>query len=235
MAAARTRGLRGRPLHARATDEEAWTFGHDPRKACEDNAIRQGGTLSAGQGEPGVRGPGPEPAVGIGLHIRPHLERVRLYGLRDRHLRPAHCRLEGVALGDGRVRSLRAALDALEQALHERRPFAGSGLVHHGDRGVQYLAIAYSERLADADIEPSVGSVGDSYDNALAETIIGFYKTEVVERRGPWRRFEDVEMTTLEGVDWFNDRRLLGPIGNIPPAEAEAAFNAQLAGEKIAA
>lgn len=126
-------------------------------------------------------------------------------------------------------------LDALEQALHERRPFTGTGLVHHSDRGVQYLAIAYSERLAEAGIEPSVGSVGDSYDNALAETIIGLYKTEVIERGGPWRRYEDVEMATLEWVDWFNTRRLLGPIGNIPPAEAEAAFNAQLAEEKIAA
>ena len=106
-----------------------------------------------------------------------------------------------------------------------RRPFESA----------QYLAIAYSERLAEAGIEPSVGSVGDSYDNALAETIIGLYKTEVIERGGPWRRYEDVEMATLEWVDWFNTRRLLGPIGNIPPAEAEAAFNAQLAEEKIAA
>lgn len=126
-------------------------------------------------------------------------------------------------------------LDALDQALCERRPFAKGELVHHSDRGVQYLAIAYSERLADAGIEPSVGSVGDSYDNALAETIIGLYKAEVIERQGPWRRFEDVEMATLEWVDWFNHRRLLGPIGNVPPAEAEAAFNAQLAREKIAA
>ena len=115
---------------------------------------------------------------------------------------------------------------ALEQALHERKPFEGEGLVHHSDRGVQYLAIAYSERLAVAGIEPSVGSVGDSYDNALAETIIGLYKTEMIERRGPWRRFEDVELATLEWVDGFNNRRLLGPIGNIPPAEAEARFYA---------
>lgn len=118
-------------------------------------------------------------------------------------------------------------LDALEQALHARRPVAGSGLVHHSDRGVQYVSIRYSERLAEAGIEPSVGSVGDSYDNALAETVIGLYKAEVVHRRGPWRGFEAVEFATLEWVDWFNNRRLLEPIGNIPPAEAELRYYAQ--------
>ena len=100
-------------------------------------------------------------------------------------------------------------LDALEQALHDRRPAHGSGLVHHSDRGVQYVSIRYSERLAEAGIEPSVGSVGDSYDNALAETINGLYKAEVIHRRGPWRSFEAVEFATLEWVDWFNHRRLL--------------------------
>jgi putative transposase len=119
-------------------------------------------------------------------------------------------------------------LDALEQALHERRPVRGSGLVHHSDRGVQYVSIKYTERLAAAGIEPSVGSVGDSYDNALAETVNGLYKAEVIHRRGPWRSFEAVEFATLEWVDWFNNRRLLEPIGNIPPAEAEAAYYAQL-------
>jgi len=126
-------------------------------------------------------------------------------------------------------------LDALEQALHERRPVRGGGLVHHSDRGVQYLSIKYTERLAEAGIEPSVGSVGDSYDNALAETINGLYKAEVIHRRGPWRSFEAVEFATLEWVDWFNNRRLLGPIGNIPPAEAEAAYYAQLEMTPIAA
>ena len=119
-------------------------------------------------------------------------------------------------------------LDALEQALHERRPVRGGGLVHHSDRGVQYVSIKYTERLAKAGIEPSVGSVGDSYDNALAETINGLYKTEVIHRRGPWRRFEAVEFATLEWVDWFNNRRLLEPIGNLPPAPAEVAYYAQL-------
>jgi putative transposase len=126
-------------------------------------------------------------------------------------------------------------LDALEQALHERRPVQGGGLVHHSDRGVQYVSIKYTERLAEAGIEPSVGSVGDSYDNALAETINGLYKTEVIHRCGPWRGFEAVEFATLEWVDWFNNRRLLEPIGNIPPAEAEAAYYAQLEMTRIAA
>jgi putative transposase len=126
-------------------------------------------------------------------------------------------------------------LDALEQALHERRPVRGGGLVHHSDRGVQYVSIKYTERLAKAGIEPSVGSVGDSYDNALAETVNGLYKAEVIHRRGPWRSFEAVELATLEWVDWFNNRRLLGPIGNIPPAEAEVAYYAQLAMTRIAA
>ena len=126
-------------------------------------------------------------------------------------------------------------LDALEQALHDRRPVRGGGLVHHSDRGVQYVSIKYTERLAEAGIEPSVGSVGDSYDNALAETINGLYKTEVIHRRGPWRSFEAVEFATLEWVDWFNNRRLLEPIGNVPPAEAEAAYYAQLELTRIAA
>ena len=123
-------------------------------------------------------------------------------------------------------RSARAdfVLDALEQALYQRQPFGGGELVHHSDRGSQYVSIRYTERLAEAGIEPSVGSVGDSYDNALAETVIGLFKTEVIHRRGPWRSFEAVEFATLEWVDWFNNRRLLEPIGSIPPAEAEAAY-----------
>ena len=117
-------------------------------------------------------------------------------------------------------------LDALEQALHERRPLHRGGLVHHSDRGSQYVSIHDTERLAQAGIEPSVGSVGDSYDNALAETINGLYKAEVIHRRGTWRSLEAVEFATLEWVDWFNHRRLLEPIGNIPPAEAEALYYA---------
>jgi putative transposase len=111
------------------------------------------------------------------------------------------------------------ALDALEQALHARRGL--DGLVHHSDRGVQYLSIRYTERLAKEGIEPSVGSVGDSYDNALAETVIGLFKTEVIRKQGPWRGLEDVEFATLVWVDWFNNRRLLEPLGDIPPREFE--------------
>jgi len=117
-------------------------------------------------------------------------------------------------------------LDALEQALHDRRPVHRGGLVHHSDRGSQYVSIKYTERLAEAGIEPSVGSIGDSYDNALAETINGLYKAEVIHRRGPWRSFEAVEYATLEWVNWFNHRRLLEPIGNIPPAEAQELYYA---------
>ncbi|QIE43544.1 IS3 family transposase (plasmid) [Rhodobacteraceae bacterium SC52] len=125
-------------------------------------------------------------------------------------------------------------LDALEQAIHQRRP-AQDQLVHHSDRGSQYLSIKYTERLAEAKIAPSVGSVGDSYDNALAETINGLFKAEVIHRRGPWRNFEAVEYATLEWVDWFNNRRLLEPIGNTPPAEAEANFYAAMERSDMAA
>jgi len=119
-------------------------------------------------------------------------------------------------------------LDALEQAIFDRKPAHRGGLIHHSDRGSQYVSIKYTERLAEAGIEPSVGSVGDSYDNALAETINGLYKAEVIHRRGPWRSFEAVEFATLEWVDWFNHRRLLESIGNIPPAEAEERYYAML-------
>ena len=125
-------------------------------------------------------------------------------------------------------------LDALEQALHDRRP-ARDGLTHHSDKGSQYVSIRYTERLLEAGIEPSVGSVGDSYDNALAETVIGLFKTEVIRRRGPWRSLEAVEYATLEWVDWYNTRRLLEPIGNMPPAEAEARYYAQLEPAAMAA
>jgi putative transposase len=112
-------------------------------------------------------------------------------------------------------------LDALEQALYERRPGDDGGLIHHSDRGSQYVSIRYTERLGEAGIEPSVGSVGDAYDNALAETINGLYKAELIHRRAPWKTKESVELATLEWVAWFNHHRLLEPIGNIPPAEAE--------------
>jgi putative transposase len=115
-------------------------------------------------------------------------------------------------------------LDALEQAIYDRCGATTTDLVHHSDRGTQYLSMRYTDRLADARIAPSVGSRGDSYDNAMAESIIGLFKTEVIHRKGPWRHLEAVEFATLEWVDWFNHRRLLEPIGYVPPAEYEARY-----------
>jgi transposase InsO family protein len=127
------------------------------------------------------------------------------------------------------------ALDALEQALYDRGVTQDTDLIHHSDRGVQYLSIRYADRLTEVGITPSVGSVGDSYDNALAETINGLFKTEVIRQQGPWRNLEDVEFATLTWVDWFNHRRLLEPIGSVPPAEFEAAYYEQLEGSAMAA
>lgn len=124
-------------------------------------------------------------------------------------------------------------LDALEQALYSRT--GTQSLIHHSDRGCQYLSIRYTERLAKAGVDASVGSVGDSYDNALAETINGLYKTEIIRRRGPWRNITAVEYATLEWVDWFNHRRLLEPIGDMPPAELEMAYYRQLQESAMAA
>ena len=120
-------------------------------------------------------------------------------------------------------------LDALEQALYARSPKHEESLIHHSDRGVQYVSIRYTARLAEAEIQPSVGSRGDSYDNALAETINGLYKTELIHRRGPWKTREAVEIATLEWVHWFNHQRILKPIGYITPAEAEECYYKVLA------
>lgn len=126
-------------------------------------------------------------------------------------------------------------LDALEQALFARQPERDDALIHHSDRGSQYVSIRYSERLSEAGIEPSVGSKGDSYDNALAETINGLYKAELIHRRAPWKTREAVELATLEWVSWFNHHRLLEPIGHIPPAEAEMNYYRQLSGQALSA
>ena len=175
-------------------------------------------------------GPHAEHALGIGLHLCLHLDRLRLCRL----LIDAYAR-RIVGWRVSRTAHAGFVLDALEQALHERRPVHRAGLIHHSDRGSQYVSIKYTERLAEAGVEPSVGSVGDSYDNALAETINGLYKAEVIHRRGPWRSFEAVEFATLAWVNWFNCRRLLEPIGNIPPAEAEQRYYAMLEEPAIAA
>ena len=126
-------------------------------------------------------------------------------------------------------------LDALEQALYARQPERDSSLIHHSDRGSQYVSIRYSERLTEASIEPSVGSKGDSYDNALAETINGLYKAELIHRRAPWKTKEAVELATLEWVSWFNNHRLMEPLGYLPPAEFEANYHRQRAGQAATA
>ena len=133
--------------------------------------------------------------------------------------------------------SMRTAfvLDALEQALYARQPERSGTLVHHSDRGSQYVSIRYTERLAEAGIEPSGGRRGDRDDNALAETINGLYKAELIHRRAPWKNREAVELATLEWVAWFNHHRLLEPIGSIPPAEAEANYYRQFAGKTLEA
>ena len=125
-------------------------------------------------------------------------------------------------------------MDALEQALYDRQKSETEELIHHSDRGVQYLSIRYAERLQEAGIEPSVGSVGDSYDNALAETINGLYKAEVIHKDGPWRGLDDVERATLTWVDWFNNHRLLRPIGDVPPAEFEMMYHQQTESSNVA-
>jgi len=126
-------------------------------------------------------------------------------------------------------------LDALEQALYARQPERNEALIHHSDRGAQYVSIRYSERLAEAGIEPSVGGIGDSYDNALAEILNDLYKAELIYRRAPWKTRETVELATLEWVSWFNHHRLLEPIGYIPPAEAEAKYYQQLTEQAMSA
>jgi transposase InsO family protein len=166
-----------------------------------------------------------EGAVGVGLHLRLNLARLAVRGVRDRRVRPAH------RVGWRVSHSMRTDFvpDALEQALYAREPEHSDALVHHSDRGSQYVCIRYTERLAEAGIEPSVGSRGDSDDNALAETINGLSKAELIRRRAPRKSREAVEIATLEWVAWFNHHRLLESIGYIPPAEAEANYYRQLA------
>jgi transposase InsO family protein len=131
--------------------------------------------------------------------------------------------------------STQFVLDALNQAVWQRKPHGGKGLIHHSDRGSQYLSIKYTERLAAAGIDASVGTVGDSYDNALAETIIGLFKAEVINRLGPWKSMREVEWETIRWVDWYNNRRLLSTIGYVTPAEAEEAFYENLSAHDKAA
>ena len=159
----------------------------------------------------------PNRTVGGGHHLCEDSQRLRVRRVRDRRVLAPNCRL--VRLPDPPDY---LALKTLEHAIAERG--ADNELVHHSDRGVQYLSIRYTQRLADAGIQASVGSVGSSYDNALAETINGLFKTELIRREGPWRNAEDVELATLAWVHWFNHHRLLEPLGYVPPAEFESAF-----------
>ena len=183
---------------------------HDDRRRQRRAAARSG--QAPIPGEPS------ESAVGGGLHVRRDVGGLRLRRVRHRRVRAAHHRLARGALDAHRAGAGCAGAGAVVAL---RTPTASCITA---TAAVQYLSIRYTERLAEAGVEPSVGSVGDSYDNALAETIIGLYKTEVIHRRGPWRTSEAVEYATLEWVDWFNNRRLLEPIGNVPPAEFEAAY-----------
>jgi putative transposase len=157
--------------------------------------------------------------VGVGPDVRRDVARLRLRSVRDRCVLSQDRGLARFQLAQKRPRTRR-----LEQALCERDEAREDRLVHHSDRGTQYLSIRYTERLAEAGVQSSVGSRGDSYDNALAESVIGLFKTEVIRRRGPWRGHEDVEFATLEWVWWFNHHRLLEPIGYVPPEEFEEAF-----------
>ena len=169
--------------------------------------------LSSRQSQSAICSHSSESAVGRGYYLCRNVDGVCLCGFYNRCFCPVSWSLRTDLV-----------LDALEQALWARRKI--EGLIHHSDHGCQYLSIRYTERLIEANIEASVGSVGGSYDNALAETVNGLYKTEVIRHRGPWRNIDDVEFATLEWGDWFNNhnRRLLEPIGNIPPAEFEMAI-----------
>ena len=162
--------------------------------------------------------------MGFRFHVCINVAGLAVCGLCHRRICQAH---RGLACEQFHATDF--VLDALEQALCARQPEQADALVHHSDRGSQYISIRYTERLAQAGIEPSVGSRGDSYDNALAESVNGLYKAELIHRRAPWKTRAAVELATLEWVSWFNHHRLLEPIGYIPPAEAEVNYYRQLA------
>jgi putative transposase len=189
---------------------------HDPVAAPCGSASRSGGSP--------LHGDATESALGRGFHLRRDRRGfVYVAFVIDVFAR----RIVGWRVSSSLATDF--VLDALEQAIYERCGPTTTGLVHPSDRGTQYLSMRYTDRLADAGIAPSVGSRGDSYDNALAESIIGRFKTEVIQRKGPWRHLETVEFATLDWVDWFNHRRLLEPIGYVPPAEFEARYHDQSA------
>lgn len=181
---------------------------------------RRKGALPGGQGERPVPRASADRAAGVGFHPCRNLEWVRLCGVDARKI---------IGWPVSTPRHAGFVPDVLERAVHDRRPGKGMGLVYPSDRGSRsqtHFSITRTERLAEAGIEPSVARVGDSYDNALAETINGLFEAEDIHRRGPWHDFEAVGYASLERLDWFDNRRLLEPIGNTPPAEAEANFPA---------
>ncbi len=230
LAAVAPQGDRGCPLHRRPADAGDGASRRRSWQGGPHDGERQGGAVPARPREPGLQGASAQRPLGRRLHLRRDLDGLRPRCLRRRCLRPADRRLAGITDGP---RPASCSTPSSRRCTPAGRSKAGS--IHHSDRGVQYVSITYTERLAEAGIAPSVGSVGDSYDNALAETVIGLFKTEVIRRLGPWRSLEAVEFATLAWVDWFNHRRLLEPIGFVPPAEAEAAFYNQLAGTSMAA
>lgn len=210
-------------MHGRKADADHGFARHCAREDSENNGERSLGALSARQGQPAVPGAAAKCVVWVSdfTYVATWQGFVYVAFVIDAFAR------RNVGWRVSRSAQTPFVFDALEQALYDRQPVRG-GLVHHSDRGVQYVSIKYTERLADAGVEPSVGSIGDSYDNALAETINELYKAELIWQCGPWRSFEQVEFATLEWVDWFNNKRLLEPIGNIPPAEAAARYYAQI-------
>ena len=205
--------------HARHRGDDAGPLDADDPAGEEQGA-------AAGPGAAELQGEPAECVVGQRFDVCADLVGVRVHGVRDRRVRPADRGLEdlGVAGDRGGVGRVGVALDALEMAIWSRHGQHLEGLVHHSDRGGQYLAIRYTARLEEAGITPSVGSKGDSYDNALAETVNGLYKAELIRRRGPWRSVADVERATAEWVAWWNNQRLHGTCGRMTPAEYEAAW-----------
>jgi putative transposase len=227
MAAAQARRREGSPLHGGAVDEGYGPEGHPTWQIDPHHDQQQGHAVPVGPGQPHVsRRASNALWVSDFTYVSTWQGWVYVAFVIDVFSR----RIVGWKASSSAQTDF--VLDALEQALYARR--REGELIHHSDRGSQYLSIRYTERLADAGIESSVGSVGDSYDNALAETINGLYKAEVIHRQS-WKSREAVELATLTWVDWFNHRRLLEPIGNIPPAEVEANYYRHRAGQAKAA
>ena len=219
-----------RQLHRGAADAPPGTARRPPWQARTHDDPGPEGSLPAGSGPAPVQGRPTQAAPGFGFHLRLDLARLVVCGLRDRRVRPAHRRLAGQSFDAHRLRArCLGAGPACAPARAGRCPDP-----YHSDRGAQYVSIRYTGRLLEAGIEPSVGSTGDRYDNALTETINGL-KAELFHRRAPWETLEALELATLEWVAWFNHHhRLLEPIGYLPPAEAEANYHRQPAKQAVA-